>query len=47
MMLATQINVTYYQTLMAGIRNAIEHSTFSGFCAETIDGWTKGDMPER
>ena len=47
MMLATQINVTYYQTLMAGIRNAIEHGTFGDFCTETIDGWSKGDVPER
>ena len=47
MMLATQINVTYYQTLMAGIRNAIEHGTFGGFYAETIEGWDKGDLAER
>ena len=47
MMLATQINVTYYQTLMAGIRNAIEHGMFDDFFTETIEGWNTGDLPER
>ena len=46
-MLATQINVTYYQTLMAGIRNAIEHGTLGDFYAETIEGWSNGDLLER
>ncbi|MGI9412408.1 MAG: tRNA-guanine transglycosylase, partial [Hyphomicrobiales bacterium] len=43
MMLLTQINVTYYQTLMAGIREAIANKGFEAFSAETVEGWNKGD----
>lgn len=45
MMLLTWINLAYYQTLMAGIRAAIEASAYAEFCAMTQAGWEKGDIP--
>ncbi|MCC0025267.1 MAG: tRNA guanosine(34) transglycosylase Tgt [Hyphomicrobiaceae bacterium] len=45
-MILSQINLAYYQTLMAGMRNAIEQGTFDDFAAETRAGWARGDLPE-
>ena len=45
MMLLTWVNLAYYQTLMAGIRAAIETDRYVDFCAETQAGWEKGDLP--
>lgn len=44
-MILSQINLSYYQELMAGMRNAIEGATFVQYCAAVREGWAKGDMP--
>ncbi|RDE09321.1 tRNA guanosine(34) transglycosylase Tgt [Pelagibacterium lacus] len=44
-MILSQINLSYYQELMAGMRNAIEYSTFDQYCASVREGWIKGDLP--
>jgi len=41
MMLLTQINVAYYQELMAGLREAIEQGRLADFIAETKEGWER------
>ncbi|MBB3935409.1 tRNA guanosine(34) transglycosylase Tgt [Aureimonas phyllosphaerae] len=42
-MLLTWNNLAYYQTLMAGARQAIETERFGDFVAETTEGWAKGE----
>jgi queuine tRNA-ribosyltransferase len=42
MMLLTQINVAYYQELMAGLRAAIEAKRLADFIAQTSEAWTRG-----
>jgi queuine tRNA-ribosyltransferase len=42
MMLLTEINLAYYQDLMAGMRGAIAAGRLEDFCAETREGWAKG-----
>lgn len=44
-MLLTWINLAYYQSLMAGIRAAIEAGRLDAFAAETRAAWAKGDLP--
>ena len=44
-MLLSAINLAYYQELMAGMRDAIEHGRFAEFRAQTREGWEKGDLP--
>ena len=44
-MLLSAINLSYYQSLMLGIRIAIEQGRFDDFCAKTRAGWEKGDLP--
>lgn len=44
-MILSQINLSYYQELMEGMRNAIESSTFVEYCASIREGWTRGDLP--
>ncbi len=44
-MLISQINVAYYQSLMAGMRGAIEAGTFGEFRARAKEGWARGDIP--
>jgi queuine tRNA-ribosyltransferase len=44
-MLLSAINLSYYQELMAGIREAITARRFDNFCREIKDGWGKGDLP--
>ncbi|MCB9993463.1 MAG: tRNA guanosine(34) transglycosylase Tgt [Hyphomicrobiaceae bacterium] len=44
-MILSQINLAYYQTLMAGMRVAIEQGTFEDFSSNTRAGWEKGDLP--
>jgi queuine tRNA-ribosyltransferase len=46
-MLLSGINVAYYQTLMAGVRNAITAGSFAAFCAQAREHWAKGDLPPR
>jgi queuine tRNA-ribosyltransferase len=43
MMLLTQINVAYYQELMAGLRAAIEQNRLADFIAQTKEQWTRGE----
>jgi queuine tRNA-ribosyltransferase len=47
MMLLTEINLAYYQGLMAGVRAAIAAGRFAAFKAEMKDGWGRGDIPPR
>ncbi|PIO98240.1 tRNA guanosine(34) transglycosylase Tgt [Pleomorphomonas carboxyditropha] len=42
-MLLTWVNVAYYQSLMAGIRDAIEAGRFEAFKAETKAAWARGE----
>jgi queuine tRNA-ribosyltransferase len=44
-MLLSEINLYYYQDLMAGIRSAIAVGTFSDFRGIIQEGWAKGDVP--
>jgi queuine tRNA-ribosyltransferase len=44
-MLLTDVNLFYYQALMAGMRAAIREGRFGQFRAETKDGWARGDIP--
>ncbi len=43
MMLLTEINLAYYQSLMMGIRNAIETRRFADFSAATKEAWRAGE----
>jgi queuine tRNA-ribosyltransferase len=43
MMLLTQINVAYYQELMAGLRQAIAERRLADFIGEVKEGWTRGE----
>jgi len=42
--LLSTINLAYYQTLMAGMREAIAIGRFAEFQATTEAGWAKGDL---
>ena len=44
MMLLTWNNLAYYQSLMAGMREAISAATFADFREKTLQGWAKGDI---
>ena len=44
MMLLTGINFAYYQSLMAGLREAIRAQRLNDFIDETKAGWTRGDI---
>ena len=43
-MLLTWNNLAYYQSLMGGIRAAIEAGRYSDFMAETQASWQRGDI---
>ena len=43
--LLSTINLAYYQTLMAGMREAIAAGRFAEFQAATEAGWAQGDLP--
>ena len=43
-MLLSWSNLAYYQSLMAGIRSAIEKGRFEAFRQETRDMWARGDI---
>ena len=43
-MLASEINLHYYQDLMAGIRAAIAAGTFEEYRAMVREGWARGDV---
>jgi len=44
-MLLTWNNISYYESLMADIRDAISASRFADRAAEIADGWARGDIP--
>jgi queuine tRNA-ribosyltransferase len=44
-MLLTAVNLSYYQALTAGIRDAIARGRLADFRAETREGWATGDIP--
>ena len=44
-MLLTWNNLSYYQDLMRGIRDAIEAGRMADFAAETAERWARGDLP--
>ncbi len=44
-MLLSSINLAYYQSLMAGMRAAIEAGRFEDFRRETRESWARGDIP--
>jgi queuine tRNA-ribosyltransferase len=46
-MLLSEINIAYYQFLMAGIRNAVATRTFDEFYQRTKGDWARGDIPPR
>ena len=43
--LLSTINLAYYQSVMAGMRAAIEAGRFEAFRTETMAGWERGDIP--
>jgi queuine tRNA-ribosyltransferase len=43
-MLLSEVNLYYYQDLMAGIRAAIAAGKLAEFCAVTREGWVSGDL---
>ena len=43
-MLLSWNNLSYYQELMQGIRQAIAEDRFEDFKAETIETWARGDI---
>lgn len=43
-MILSQINLSYYQELMEGMRRAIEAGAFSDHAAAVRDGWARGDI---
>ncbi len=44
-MILSQINLAYYQELMAGMRAAIEAGRFADFAEQTQQNWARGDIP--
>ena len=46
-MLLTWNNLAYYQSLMAGIRAAIEAGRYADFVAETKAGWARGEAERK
>jgi queuine tRNA-ribosyltransferase len=44
-MLLSAINLAYYQSLMAGMREAIAQGRFADFRDVTREGWRRGDIP--
>jgi queuine tRNA-ribosyltransferase len=41
----SSINLSYYQELMAGAREAIAQGHYAAYCAQVQDGWARGDLP--
>ena len=44
-MLLSEINLAYYQEVMAGMRAAIGQGRFAEFSAVTRETWERGDIP--
>ncbi len=45
MMLLSEINLYYFQDLMAGMRAAVANGGFAAFREATREGWARGDIP--
>jgi queuine tRNA-ribosyltransferase len=43
-MILSQVNLSYYQELVAGARNAIEAGAFADYAAAAREGWARGDI---
>ena len=43
--LLSLVNLSYYQKLMQGMRDAIGGGCFGDFAARTREGWARGDLP--
>jgi queuine tRNA-ribosyltransferase len=43
-MILSQVNLSYYQELVAGARDAIEAKTFDDYAGKVRDGWATGDL---
>jgi queuine tRNA-ribosyltransferase len=43
-MILSEVNLSYYQELMAGMRTAIEQGRFADFAAQTREDWARGDI---
>jgi queuine tRNA-ribosyltransferase len=43
-MLLSEVNLYYFQDLMAGLRAAIAAGSLAAFCATAKEGWAKGDI---
>ena len=43
-MILSQINLAYYQELVAGARDAIEAGRMADYAAQTREGWARGDI---
>jgi queuine tRNA-ribosyltransferase len=46
-MLLSEINIAYYQRLMADIRDAISRGVFEDFRIKTRADWARGDIASR
>lgn len=46
-MLLSEINIAYFQSLMAGIREAVASGSFASFREQTRAGWAAGDLLPR
>ena len=44
-MILSQVNLAYYQELVAGARTAIEAGGFDAYAAQTREHWQQGDLP--
>jgi queuine tRNA-ribosyltransferase len=44
-MILSQVNLSYYQELVRGARDAIASGAFTDYAAQTRDGWARGDLP--
>jgi queuine tRNA-ribosyltransferase len=44
-MILSWVNVAYYQSLMAGARQAISEGAFDSYATAQREGWAQGDLP--
>ena len=44
-MILSQVNLGYYQELVAGARAAVETASFDDYAAQTRAAWAQGDLP--
>jgi queuine tRNA-ribosyltransferase len=46
-MILSQVNLAYYQDLMAGMRLAIDKARFDDYARDVREGWARGDIAPR